>query len=90
MRKLKRGIGKYKGKVPLICFNCGEISHFTFKCPHARSLDNNDEKEDHGKLKKNKRRYKKQGKMKGCKKGFYSKEDKSSSEEESDSVKKMT
>ena len=26
--KLKRRTGKYKGKLPLICFNCGKIGHF--------------------------------------------------------------
>lgn len=27
VNKLKRVIGKYKGKIPLKCFNCGEIGH---------------------------------------------------------------
>ena len=26
--KLKKGIGKYKGNLPLKCFNCGRIGHF--------------------------------------------------------------
>lgn len=28
MRKLKRGFGKYKSKLPLKCFNCGKVGHF--------------------------------------------------------------
>ena len=45
VRKLKRGTGKYKGKLPLICFNCGKIGHFASKCPykHAESDDDEDE-----------------------------------------------
>lgn len=31
VRKLKRGSGKYKGKLPFKCFNCGKIVHFASK-----------------------------------------------------------
>ncbi|MBO1695053.1 hypothetical protein, partial [Bacteroides uniformis] len=31
-RKLKIGKGKFKGKLPLICFVCGEVGHFAAKC----------------------------------------------------------
>ena len=26
--RLNKGAGKYKGKLPLKCFNCGRIGHF--------------------------------------------------------------
>jgi len=34
MRKLKIGKGKFKGKLPLICFSCNEVGHFAAKCPN--------------------------------------------------------
>jgi hypothetical protein len=36
MKKLKKGTGKYKGKSPLICFNCGKFGHFSNKCPYPK------------------------------------------------------
>ena len=43
VRKLKRGIGKYKGKIPPICFECGRIGHFASKCPYAKNPNIDDE-----------------------------------------------
>ena len=31
VKNIKRGTGKYKGKLPLKCFNFGEIGHFSSK-----------------------------------------------------------
>ena len=80
VRKLKRGTRKYKGKLPLICFNCGKIGHFSSKCPykHAESDDDEDE------TPKKETRYEKKNQKKNNrkffkKKNFYSKEDSSSS-----------
>jgi hypothetical protein len=28
--------GRYRGKIPLICFNCDGIGHFSNKCPHKK------------------------------------------------------
>ena len=32
IKKLQKGFGKYKGKLPFKCFNCGKIGHFANKC----------------------------------------------------------
>jgi len=37
VRKLKRGTDKYKGKIPLKCFNCCKIGHFSAKCPYVKN-----------------------------------------------------
>jgi hypothetical protein len=34
VKRLKKGSGKYKGKLPFKRFNCGRIGHFANKCPH--------------------------------------------------------
>jgi len=34
VRRLKKGSGKYQGKLPFKCFNYGKIGHFASKCPH--------------------------------------------------------
>jgi hypothetical protein len=36
LRRLKKGSGKYKGKLPFKCFKCGKIGHFSNKFPHKR------------------------------------------------------
>ena len=73
---MRTGKGKFKGKLPLICFDCGEVGNFVAKCPHKNEAIT--------KGKKGPRKFNKQGMKKWCKKGFFSKEDSSSSEEDND------
>lgn len=73
-RKIKRGTGKYKGKLSLACFDCGEIGHFAAKCPRKN--------ETYTKGKKGQRNF---NKKRGFKKSFFCNKDSSSSKEESDS-----
>jgi hypothetical protein len=37
IKRLNKGTnGRYRGKLPLICFNCDGIGHFANKCPHKK------------------------------------------------------
>jgi DNA-directed RNA polymerase subunit N (RpoN/RPB10) len=40
---MKRGTNKYKGMLPLKCFNCGKIGHFASKFPYAKKTNSDDE-----------------------------------------------
>ena len=39
IKKLEKGTGKYKGKLPLKYFNCGRIGHFASKCTYPKQYD---------------------------------------------------
>jgi hypothetical protein len=77
VRRLNKGIDdRYRGKFPLICFNCDGIGHFANKCPHKKKR--NDEGDS-------KRRQTYKGKIttnKVFKKSLCTKEDISSSDED--------
>jgi hypothetical protein len=40
---LKIGTDKYKGMLPLMCFNCGKIGHFASKCHDDKKIDSDEE-----------------------------------------------
>jgi hypothetical protein len=42
-RKLKKGIDKYKCKLPFKYFNRGKIGHFCNKCPYDKKKENDEE-----------------------------------------------
>jgi hypothetical protein len=48
VKRLNKGTdSRYRGKIPLICFNCDGISHFSNKCPYKKKR--NDEGYSKGK-----------------------------------------
>jgi hypothetical protein len=68
--------GRYRGKLPLICFNCDGIGHFANKCPHKK-------KRNYEGYSKGRQTYKgKRTTKKVFKKNFCTKEDISSSDED--------
>jgi hypothetical protein len=79
-KRLNKGTNdRYIGKLPLICFNCDGIGHFSNTCPHKKKIN-------HEGYSKGRQTYKgKRTTKKFFKKRFYTKEDFSSSDEVSDS-----
>jgi hypothetical protein len=50
VRRLYKGIdGKYRGKIPLIFFNCDGIGHFANKFPHKKKRNDEGEQTYKGK-----------------------------------------
>jgi hypothetical protein len=47
VRRLKKGSGKYQGKLPFKCFNYGKIGHFANKCPHKKHDQKSEDEEKH-------------------------------------------
>ena len=44
IKKLEKGTGKYKGKLPLRCFNCERIGNFASKCTQTKQDDSDEKK----------------------------------------------
>src|SRR5271154_3436090 len=38
-RRLSRGKGKFKGKLPIICFSCNKVGHIAARCPDKNEKD---------------------------------------------------
>ena len=36
-RRFHRGKGKFKGKMPIICFNCNEVGHISARCTQKKN-----------------------------------------------------
>jgi hypothetical protein len=77
VKRLNKGTnGRYRGKLPLIFFNCDGIGHFANKCPHKKKRNN----EGYSKGRQTYKR--KRTTKKAFKKNFCTKEDISSSDED--------
>jgi hypothetical protein len=60
VRRLKKGTNdRYRGKLPLICFNCDGIGHFANKCPHKKKKINEEDDSNRKQTYKGKRTKKK-------------------------------
>jgi YbbR domain-containing protein len=40
IKRLRKGIGKYEGKMPFKYFECGKVGHFFSKCPYKKEKKN--------------------------------------------------
>ena len=70
IKKLQKGSGNYKGKLPFKCLNCGKIGHFQSKCPYPKKHSQDEDDKS--------KQYKKEGKFnykKKYKRNYYSKEE---------------
>ena len=45
VRRLDKGTGKYKDKLPFMCFNYGRVGNYASKCPHKKTKNQPQETE---------------------------------------------
>jgi len=50
VKRLPRGTGSYKGKIPLKCFKCGRIFHFVAKYSHKEEKPNREKPQSKGRV----------------------------------------
>ena len=41
-RRFHKGKGKFKGKLPIICFNCNGVGHIDARCPKKKNYRGGD------------------------------------------------
>jgi len=51
---MTRGTDKYKGKIPLICFDCDGVGHFANKFPHKKKKINGEDDPKNKKIQRGK------------------------------------
>jgi hypothetical protein len=67
VKRLNKGTNdKYKGKLPLICFNYDGMGHFAKKCPHKKNKENDEDYSNNKQTYKGKRSTKKVFKKSLC------------------------
>jgi hypothetical protein len=88
VRRLNKGTNDiYKGNIPLICFNCDGIGHFSNKCPHKKNKRNDEDYSNRKKTYKNKITIKKYFKKRFCtKEGIFSSDEDEVSDSETERV----
>ena len=65
-RRFHRGKGKFKGKLPIVCFNCNEVGHIAARCKQKKDYKDsnkykNDRRDYKNKIKDDKKDYKDKG-----------------------------
>ena len=77
-RRLEKGTGKYNGKLPFKCFNCGRVGHYASKCPPKRA-ENQPQETEKNKINNWQKR------KRFNRKSFYAQQDSSASESSDES-----
>lgn len=49
VRRLRKGLGKYKGKLSFKCFNYGMVGNFYSKCPNIYNREHDDDHDNYDK-----------------------------------------